>query len=333
MLRAIEGFGVLLLLSAFFAYVVAPTVAAIQRWVRVGPRQRPLSKSAALALIYLLLFVPAALIWRASSADVTHWVRVTAPEAVNRLFAGSDTRAFPAFIRRLPLPDSWGQSAAERAEQAIAYVEREARGTLADMIAAADQAIWLVAVPIVAFALLTGLPAFQRSALRVMPRGHLQWRAEEYLRDVNSALAGYIRAQTAAALIVGILSVAGFFAIGLPSAISIGVAAGVLELVPAIGPLTTLLIAAPQAGGRLLAVVVFLIALRVVQDYVIYPRLIRHGMHLSTAAVIFTIWIGAALAGAAGVILAIPAAGFLSVSWRHWREFREIERLLSSNKS
>jgi predicted PurR-regulated permease PerM len=183
-----------------------------------------------------------------------------------------------------------------------------------------------------AFLLLSAAPGFQRSTLRALPHGHLQWRAEEYLRDVNSALAGYIRAQTAAALIVGVLSVAGFFAIGLPSAISIGVAAGVLELVPAIGPLTALLIAAPQAGGRLLAVVVFLIALRVVQDYVIYPRLVRQGMHLSTAAVIFTIWIGAALAGAAGVVLAIPAAGFLSVSWRHWREFRDIERLLSTNQ-
>jgi predicted PurR-regulated permease PerM len=332
MLRAIEGFGVLLLLSAFFAYVLAPLVVAIQRRVRVGRRQRPLSKTAALASLYLVLFVPGALIWRASSVDVTHWVRVTAPDAVNRLFAGSDTRAFPAFLRRLPLPDGWGPSTAARTERAIAYVEREARATLADMIAAADQAIWLIAVPIVAFVLLTGLPAFQRSALRVMPRGHLQWRAEEYLRDVNSALAGYIRAQTAAALVVGVCCVAGFLVIGLPSAISTGVAAGVLELVPAIGPLTALLIAAPQAGDRLVAVVAFLIALRIVQDYVIYPRLVRHGMHLSTLAVIFTIWIGAALAGAAGVILAIPAAGFLSVSWRHWREFREIERLVKTNQ-
>jgi hypothetical protein len=30
------------------------------------------------------------------------------------------------------------------------------------------------------------------------------------------------------------------------------------------------------------------------------------------------------------VILAIPAAGFLSVSVRHWREYREIEHLVAS---
>jgi len=44
--------------------------------------------------------------------------------------------------------------------------------------------------------------------------------------------------------------------------------------------------------------------------------------------VILTIWLGAVLAGAAGVIIAIPVAGFLSVSVRHWREYREIERLV-----
>jgi predicted PurR-regulated permease PerM len=127
--------------------------------------------------------------------------------------------------------------------------------------------------------------------------------------------------------------VAGFALLQIPSAVSLGVAAGVLELVPAIGPMTALLITLTQAGDRLLAVLAFLGALRLVQDYVIYPRLIRHGMHLSTPAVILTIWVGAVLAGAAGVILAIPAAGFLSVSLRHWREYREIERLIKTSRA
>ena len=122
-----------------------------------------------------------------------------------------------------------------------------------------------------------------------------------------------------------------FVLLGMRSAISLGVLAGILELVPAIGPLTVLLIATSQ-GHRVVAIVVFLVALRIVQDYVVYPRLIRHGMHLSTIAVILTVWIGAALAGAAGVVIAIPAAGFLSVSMRHWREYREIERLIEAAK-
>jgi predicted PurR-regulated permease PerM len=79
-------------------------------------------------------------------------------------------------------------------------------------------------------------------------------------------------------------------------------------------------------------VFLLLAALRVLQDYVIYPRLIRRGMHLGTPTVIVTMWIGAVLGGAAGVILAIPVAGFLSVSLRHWREYRAIEHLVRKHR-
>ena len=104
-----------------------------------------------------------------------------------------------------------------------------------------------------------------------------------------------------------------------------------MELVPGIGPLTVLLIATAQ-GDRVVGIVLFLTALRVVQDYVVYPRLIRRGMHLSTLAVILTVWTGAVVAGAPGVVIAIPVAGCLSVSMRHWREYREIERLVATAK-
>ena len=214
---------------------------------------------------------------------------------------------------------------------AIGYIQRQARTTLNTLIDAARYAAFLAVTPVLAFLLLTVWPSFRRSTLRVLPRGHLQWRGEEYLHDVNSALAGYVRAQAAAGVIVGSMCVGGFVLIGVPSAVSMGVAAGILELVPGIGPVTTLLIAVTQAGDRALAVLAFLIALRVVQDTLVYPRLIRHGMHLSTPALVLSLGTGAVLGGAGGVILALPVAGFLSVSLRHWREYRAIERLVRTS--
>ena len=329
MLGAIQGGAVLLLLSVFLAHVLAPAVAALRRRVLIGRRQRPMSRPVAILLLYLVIFVPGALAWRAAHDDTVHWVRVTAPAAVERLFSGGNFEPFERLIAKLPaLSTVVRRGLMVRLARGVSYVEREVRSTLNELIAAARYAEWLAVTPVLAFLLLTAAPGFRRSTLRVLPRGHLQWRAEEYLRDVNSALAGYVRAQAAAAVIFGVVCVAGFVVLGVPSAVSLGVAAGVLELVPAIGPLTALLVAGAQAGDRLLAVIVFLGALRIVQDYVIYPRLIRHGMHMSTLAVILTIWVGAVAAGAAGVILAIPIAGFLSVSYRHWREYRAIERLV-----
>ncbi len=331
-MRILEAATILALLAMFFAYLLAPAMEGVQRRVRIGRRKRPLARVAALTLLYAVLFVPALVAWRFSGDAVKRWVQVTAPESVDRLFGGGRFEPLDRAIAHAPISADARRALRQRLDRGIGYVEREARSTLRDLIAAAPYARWLVVAPVLAFVLLTGAPSFRRSTVRVLPRGHLQWRGEEYLRDVNSALAGYVRAQTAAGVIVGSLCVAGFVLLGIPSAVSMGVAAGVLELVPAIGPLTALLVAVTRAGDQVLAVVAFLGALRLVQDYAIYPRLIRHGMHLSTPAVIVTIWFGAALAGAAGVILAIPIAGFVSVSLRHLREYRALEQLVRTHE-
>lgn len=329
-LRLIEGAGVLLLLSAFFAYMLAPAIPPIRRRIRIGRRHRPISDAAAILLLYLVLFVPGAFVWRMSEPAAKHWIAVTAPASVDRLFAGDPVPTLGAVFA--PLPSGLRDTLVRASARVADALEHSTRATLAELITGARYAAWLAVTPIIAFLLLTGAPAFQRSALRVLPHGHLQWRFEEYLRDVNSALAGYVRAQAAAGVIVGLACVAGFLLIGTRSAISLGVLAGILELIPAIGPLTVLLIATSQ-GERVIAIILFLVALRIVQDYVVYPRLIRRGMHLSTLVVILTVWAGAALAGAAGVVIAIPVAGCLSVSMRHWREYRDIERLLEMANS
>jgi predicted PurR-regulated permease PerM len=324
----IQGGSVLLLLSMFFAYLLAPAVAGVSRRVRPGRRGRPLSRPAAIVLIYLILFIPGAAAWRVSSDRIEQWVRVTAPDAVDHLFGSDDFETIDRLIAAAPVPSSARPALKLRVDGAIGYIQEQARTTLTTLIDAAAYAAWLAVAPVLAFLLLTLAPRFWRSTLRVLPRGHLQWRGEEYLQDVNSALAGYVRAQAAAGVIVGTMCVGGFGLLGVPSAVSLGVAAGILELVPAIGPVTALLIAVTQSGDRALAVIAFLVALRVVQDMVVYPRLVRRGMHLSTPVVVLSIWTGAAMAGASGVVLAIPVAGFLSVSLRHWREYRAIERLV-----
>src|SRR5205823_55931 len=75
------------------------------------------------------------------------------------------------------------------------------------------------------------------------------------------------------------------------------------------------------------AILVFLGVLRVVQDYVIYPRIIGVGIHLHPLAVILAILAGAELAGVAGIFLAIPVVAILTVSYRHWLEHRGSEGL------
>jgi len=66
------------------------------------------------------------------------------------------------------------------------------------------------------------------------------------------------------------------------------------------------------------AAIGFLAVLRVVEDYVIYPRLTRHGLKRHPLAVIVAVLAGAQLNGIAGVFLAVPAAAMALVVGRHW---------------
>jgi predicted PurR-regulated permease PerM len=191
---------------------------------------------------------------------------------------------------------------------------------------------WLVLIPILSFFLLKDVDTFRRSALQMLPRGRWRWRGDEFFQDVNSTLAAYIRAQLTACLFIGLVCALGFTLLGLPSPLVLGVIAGICEFVPLVGPLLMALIAAVAAvlhGGFFLVfmVLLFLGILRIVQDYVVYPRLIGHGIHLHPLAVIIAILSGAELAGVAGIFLAIPVVAILTVSYRHWLEHRGSEGL------
>jgi len=76
-----------------------------------------------------------------------------------------------------------------------------------------------------------------------------------------------------------------------------------------------------------LIVLIFLGVLRVIQDYIIYPRLVGHGIHLHPLAIILAILCGERLGGVAGVFLAIPVVAIMTVSYRHWMEHRGSEGL------
>lgn len=208
-------------------------------------------------------------------------------------------------------------------------IQEEVRVVGAEVVRARMVLPWLAGVPILTLLLVAQWPAFHRSAARALPTPHLKWRTDQLLRQVNLVLAAYTRAQALSALIVGVVCGVGFALMKLPNAAMFGIVAGLLETIPIAGPLAVAITATSVASpSQVILVLAFLGTLRMVQDYVIYPRLIRQALHLHPLAVVLAIWIGAMLGGVVGVCLAVPTVGVLQVAWRHYREYREIERLV-----
>jgi predicted PurR-regulated permease PerM len=226
------------------------------------------------------------------------------------------------------LPERIGAAASDVTRRVTRSMQDEVRELGIELAGIRRLVPWLSLVPVIAFLLLTRWNRFRRSTTRVLPTPHLQWRGDEFLRHVNSLLAAYTRAQVTAAVIVGVLCWVGFATLRLPYPGTLGFVAGVLEMIPLAGPIIVAVIATAMAPDRVLPVLAFLAALRLLQDYAIYPRLISRAMHLHPLGVVVALWIGAAVGGLIGVCLAIPLVGVVQVAYRHWREYRDIEDLL-----
>jgi predicted PurR-regulated permease PerM len=180
---------------------------------------------------------------------------------------------------------------------------------------------WLVLVPVLAFFLLKDAADFRRTVLTALPR-RIRLRGHRLFDDLNATLAAYIRAQLLACMLVGSMSGVGFAVLGVPYPILLGVLAGTLEFIPLVGPLVVAAVAVVVAAfhAPILAfwAALFLSVLRVVEDYVIYPRLIGRNIHLHPLAVIIAVLAGAELDGVAGIFMAVPAVAVASVAIRHW---------------
>lgn len=188
---------------------------------------------------------------------------------------------------------------------------------------------WLVLVPVLAFFLVKDAQPLRKAALRFFPRGRLRSRGDEFLVELNETLAAYVRAQVTACLLIGVVCTLAFLVIGVPYPVVLGIAAGLLEFVPLAGPLAVGILAASFAafhsGGQVVAVVLFLLVLRALQDYVVYPKIVGIGVHLDPLGVILAILCGAELGGLAGIFLAIPLVAVITLANGHYRGYLAAE--------
>ena len=182
---------------------------------------------------------------------------------------------------------------------------------------------WLVLIPVIGFFFLKDGAGFHRRLIESLPEEDLRFRIGHFLQDVSRTLAAYTRAQFLACLIVGLVQGLGFWALGISYPLILALAAGVLEFVPVLGPFLLFIIAFLVAGltswKTALIVAALLLVFRVVQDYIIYPRLVSEGLELHPVMVILAVVCGAELAGIVGVFLSVPVAALLLVCARHWR--------------
>jgi predicted PurR-regulated permease PerM len=162
--------------------------------------------------------------------------------------------------------------------------------------------------------------AGQLPFLSVDKRNDVVFLVGEFIAIIVS----FFRGQLLIGLIMGVLLATGFSIVGLRFGLIIGLALGILNIIPYLGTILGLAVALPlaylQPGGGWSLVGLVLLVFVVVQNiegWYLTPKIMgdRTGLHPVVVIVAIFFW-GTALDGILGMILAIPLTAFFVTAWR-----------------
>jgi predicted PurR-regulated permease PerM len=158
---------------------------------------------------------------------------------------------------------------------------------------------------------------YVKGALSLFPPAQRP-RAAQVGEAVADGLRRWLFGQFLAMLLVGTLTTVGLALIGVPSALALGIIAGVAEFVPIVGPIISmvpaLIIALPEGVTTALYVALLYVVVQQVEGYVITPLVQRAVVSVPPVIVLFAIVAFGTALGPLGLLFATPLAAALMIA-------------------
>ena len=176
-----------------------------------------------------------------------------------------------------------------------------------------------VVTPVVAFYLLLDWDRMIDKIDSWTPRQHVD-TVRRLAREIDRAVAGFIRGQGSLCLILGSYYAIGLSLIGLNFGLLIGLFAGLISFIPYVGSTIGLVLAVgvalvqfwPDWGWIVATVAVFLTG-QFIEGNILQPKLVGASVGLHPVWLMFALFAFGALFGFVGLLIAVPAAAAIGV--------------------
>lgn len=180
--------------------------------------------------------------------------------------------------------------------------------------AVANVVVAIVTFPFILFFLLKDGRHLAPYMSRVLPN---RWRKPtlDVIAEMNEQVSSYIRGQLTVALAVAVLFIIGFSIIGLDYAVTLGIVAGVLNMIPYLGSFLAMIpaiflgiVAGPV---MLLKVIVVFVIEQTIEGRVVSPLVLGSQLSIHPVTILLVLLTSGKLFGLLGVVFGIPvyAAG------------------------
>lgn len=179
-------------------------------------------------------------------------------------------------------------------------------------LTAGDVVLAALSVFTMAFFWLISRETIQRFFLALLP---LAARRETRLawNEIEGRMGYWVRGQLTLMTVVGVMSTVAYVVLGLPNALLLGVFAGVMEIIPIVGPaigIIPALVTAAASGSieQLLLVLAAYVGIQLVEGQILVPLVMKRAVGLPPFVVMVSLLAGGAVAGLIGALLAVPVA-------------------------
>jgi len=176
----------------------------------------------------------------------------------------------------------------------------------------------LILIPVVTFYLLRDWDPMIRATHDLLPR-NMEAEISRTAKEVDEVLGAFFRGQLMVMLALGLIYSIGMSMVGIDLAILIGMGAGLLSIVPYLGSIVGVLVAAGAAIFQfqdvfhLVMVLLVFGAGQAAESMYLTPKLVGDRIGLHPVTVIFAVLAGGQLFGFLGILLALPVAAALNV--------------------
>ncbi len=169
--------------------------------------------------------------------------------------------------------------------------------------------------------ILVSYPTITNDLLKIIPPRQ-QALARELTDKLDIVVGGYIRAKVIEALIVGLVTWLSLSIIGVPSALSIGFVAALLNPIPYLGPIIAtipaVLLAISQGWTVVIITAIVMVVIQQLDGNVLGPLLLSQSMQVHPVTVLVALIVGSSLFGFWGILLAIPATAFFQLLYNDY---------------
>jgi predicted PurR-regulated permease PerM len=310
-------------LAILFAYLLSPLVNFLNRWLPTRTR------TAALALTYVIFVGLVVLLGSQIGTRVVEQSKELEKDLPARM--ASWEKPSPDLS---PTMNNFRTQIVERVRQQVTEGSTDLLSGIAQAglkaVSVASDLIYVVIVPILAFFFLQDGHLIRQHVLEMVSDGTQRELLDDFLADVHLLLAHYMRALVLLSLAAFTAYSIAFSIMGVPYSVLLGAVGGLLEFIPMLGPLTAgilIVVISALAGAHPIAVMLFLLAYRVFQDYILSPHLMGQGVEVHPLLVLFGVFAGAEVAGIAGTFLSVPVLALARISYLRIRKARMASQL------